>query len=300
MNTSRDSLTSSTPHSSSGSPLKSMCTPWKTNLRSCPWICRMPFMRKMSTPLEANSSVSQPFIETMSNGLLAFRPTDVIEESCWCSPSSSRKSGSMSSTFARENAFTPSTKSSAKPAPFVQRTSGASLFKLLSLASTRCSCSSSTRSHLFTNILSAKATCSTASFSTPSGLISPSLVKACLASTTVTRASNRARSFSTSSTKNVWATGAGSARPVVSTMTPSNGFIPGCSSLFRILDRSARTVQQMHPLFISKMSSSALTLRLTNRSSMPNSPNSFTMTAYFVSCFSVRILLSSVVLPAPR
>mmetsp|Transcript_5575 Transcript_5575/g.14096 ORF Transcript_5575/g.14096 Transcript_5575/m.14096 type:complete len:301 (-) Transcript_5575:170-1072(-) len=300
MNTNLDSRASSAPHASSGSPLKSMCTPWNTNFLSCPWIFRMPFILKMSTPFDASNSVSQPFTETMSNGLPAFRPTDVIEASCWCSPSSSRKSGSISSTFFREKAFTPKTKSRANPVPFVHLTRGANLFSDLSLASTRCSCSSSTRSHLFTRIRSANATCSTASFSTPSGFTSPSLVKACFASTTVTRASNLARSFNTSSTKNVWATGAGSARPVVSTMTPSSGFIPGWSNLFRILDKSARTVQQMHPLFISKISSSALTLRLTNRSSIPSSPNSFTMTAYFVSCFSVRILLSSVVLPAPR
>jgi hypothetical protein len=55
--------------------------------------------------------------------------------------------------------------------------------------------------------------------------------------------------------KKVWATGAGSARPVVSTMMASNlpcRFIS--PSMMRM--RSPRTVQQMQPLFISNTSSS--------------------------------------------
>mmetsp|Transcript_9903 Transcript_9903/g.29152 ORF Transcript_9903/g.29152 Transcript_9903/m.29152 type:complete len:264 (+) Transcript_9903:258-1049(+) len=259
-----------------------------------------PFIRYISTPFSVTMGSSQALNLPRSTSPSTVIPTEVTVASCSCSPSVLRNSGSISRVFSRSKALMFRTWS-AETFACVERTIGANLLMALNLSSTfLSSASSGTKSHLLRINRSAKATCSTASFSTPSGLISPSLVKACLASTTVTRASNRARSFSTSSTKNVWATGAGSARPVVSTMTPSNGFIPGCSSLFRILDRSARTVQQMHPLFISKMSSSALTLRLTNRSSMPNSPNSFTMTAYFVSCFSVRILLSSVVLPAPR
>src|SRR5262249_16690082 len=61
--------------------------------------------------------------------------------------------------------------------------------------------------------------------------------------------------------------------------------------------RSPRTVQQTQPLFISNTSSSAPTTRSL---SMPISPNSLTMTAYFCPCGSDRIRLSSVVLPAPR
>mmetsp|Transcript_2238 Transcript_2238/g.6897 ORF Transcript_2238/g.6897 Transcript_2238/m.6897 type:complete len:279 (-) Transcript_2238:364-1200(-) len=278
MKTTRDSRGPG-PHGSSGSPEKSMWTPWNTNLSSCPWMWRMPFMRKMSWPRLARSSVSQPFTETMSSGVVARSPTDVMVSSCWCSPSSSKKSGSISRTFSSENALTPSTKSSAKPLPRSQRTSGASLFSERSFASTLQRCASSTRSVLFNRIRSANATCSTASFSTPSGFSSARRSSTCFASTTVTNASSRARSLRTSSTKNVCATGAGSASPVVSTMTPSRCFMPGARSLFRIRERSARTVQQMQPLFISKMSSSALTRRLTRRSSMPSSPNSFTMTA---------------------
>ena len=61
--------------------------------------------------------------------------------------------------------------------------------------------------------------------------------------------------------------------------------------------RSPRTVQQMQPLFISKTSSSEL---ITNAWSMPISPNSFSITAMRLPCCSVRMWLSSVVLPEPR
>ena len=64
-----------------------------------------------------------------------------------------------------------------------------------------------------------------------------------------------------------------------------------------ILIRSPLTVQHIQPLFISKTSSSASTTRSL---SIPCSPNSFTITAYFWPCCSVRILLRSVVFPAPR
>jgi hypothetical protein len=66
-------------------------------------------------------------------------------------------------------------------------------------------------------------------------------------------------------------------------------------SMMRI--KSPRTVQQMQPLFISKTSSSAPT---TSSLSMPISPNSLTITAYLRPWFSLKMRLSSVVLPAPR
>ena len=96
-----------------------------------------------------------------------------------------------------------------------------------------------------------------------------------LASATVTTASSRAAFCTSSSTKKVCATGAGSARPVVSTMIASNlpfRFIS--PSMMRM--RSPRTVQQMQPLFISNTSSSA---PMTSSLSMPISPNSLTTTA---------------------
>ena len=96
--------------------------------------------------------------------------------------------------------------------------------------------------------------------------------------------------------KKVCATGAGSARPVVSTMMASNLPLRRISpSMMRT--RSPRTVQQMQPLFISNTSSSAFT---TSSLSMPISPNSLTMTANFLPCGSDRMRFESVVLPAPR
>ena len=117
-----------------------------------------------------------------------------------------------------------------------------------------------------------------------------------LASATVTTASSLVLAPTCSSMKKVCATGAGSARPVVSTMMASNLPLRRISpSMMRT--RSPRTVQQMQPLFISNTSSSALT---TSSLSMPISPNSLTMTANFLPCGSDRMRLSSVVLPAPR
>ena len=61
--------------------------------------------------------------------------------------------------------------------------------------------------------------------------------------------------------------------------------------------KSPLTVQHIHPLFISNTSSSASTTRSL---SIPCSPNSFTITAYFLPCCSVRIRFNNVVFPAPR
>ena len=62
--------------------------------------------------------------------------------------------------------------------------------------------------------------------------------------------------------------------------------------------RSPRTVQQMHPLFISTICSSLSFTRMSL--SMPVSPNSFSITAILSPCCSVRMRLRRVVLPAPR
>mmetsp|Transcript_57622 Transcript_57622/g.137012 ORF Transcript_57622/g.137012 Transcript_57622/m.137012 type:complete len:226 (+) Transcript_57622:504-1181(+) len=173
-----------------------------------------------------------------------------------------------------------------------------------SLASTSLRYNSSTRSHLLRMMRSAKATCSTASFSTPSGFSSSRCWMMCLASTSVRMPSSCSFCCTNWSAKNVWATGAGSAKPVVSMMTPSNGRFSTCeffTSFFKPAIRSPRTVQQMHPLFIStKFSSVVMEPKSIRESSMPTSPNSFSMTAILFPCFSLRILFSRVVLPLPR
>src|SRR3984885_639916 len=157
-------------------------------------------------------------------------------------------------------------------------------------ASTSASSALETRSILLSTMTSANATWFLASGASLSRSASH------LASATVTTASSRAFFCTSSSTKKGCATGAGSARPVVSTMMASNlplRFIRPS----RMRTRSPRTVQHTQPLFISKTSSSAPMIRSL---SMPISPNSLTMTAYFLPWFSDRMRLSSVVLPAPR
>ena len=116
--------------------------------------------------------------------------------------------------------------------------------------STSSSSSADTRSVLLRMITSAKAIWFLASGASLSRSLSH------LASATVTTASSLVLRPTFSSTKKVCATGAGSARPVVSTMMASNLPLRRISpSMMRT--RSPRTVQQMQPLFISNTSSSA-------------------------------------------
>mmetsp|Transcript_66148 Transcript_66148/g.187863 ORF Transcript_66148/g.187863 Transcript_66148/m.187863 type:complete len:240 (-) Transcript_66148:1398-2117(-) len=170
--------------------------------------------------------------------------------------------------------------------------------------STSARCASSARSHLLSKIRSAKAICSTASFSTPSGFSSSRCSMTCLASTRVRIPSSAMCCCTKSSAKKVCATGAGSASPVVSMRMASSlrPLVVVLRTRFRRpLIRSPRTVQQMHPLLISTMSSSwAMLSPLTSASSMPTSPNSFSMTAMRLPWFSRRMWFSRVVLPLPR
>mmetsp|Transcript_74137 Transcript_74137/g.194434 ORF Transcript_74137/g.194434 Transcript_74137/m.194434 type:complete len:340 (-) Transcript_74137:171-1190(-) len=166
-----------------------------------------------------------------------------------------------------------------------------------------------TRSVLFSRMRSAKQICSTASFTTPSGFSSLRCSMTCFASTTV-RMPSRTMLFCTkSSAKKVCATGDGSASPVVSIITASSGFPFFCAffTIFlRPAMRSPRTVQQMQPLFISMMFSSVTPVLtpppslMMRASSMPTSPNSFSMMAIFLPWFTSRMWFSRVVLPAPR
>mmetsp|Transcript_66250 Transcript_66250/g.132929 ORF Transcript_66250/g.132929 Transcript_66250/m.132929 type:complete len:234 (+) Transcript_66250:540-1241(+) len=172
------------------------------------------------------------------------------------------------------------------------------------LLSTSPRAASSTRSHLFSRIRSAKATCSMASFSTPSGFSSSRCWMMCCASTTVRMPSKDILFWMKSSAKKVWATGAGSASPVVSIMTPSRRF-PVLSEFLTIFLRPAMrsplTVQQMQPLFISTMFSAVVMgPASSNSSSIPTSPNSFSITAMRLPWCSLRIRFSRVVLPLPR
>src|SRR5262245_15972957 len=88
--------------------------------------------------------------------------------------------------------------------------------------------------------------------------------------------------------------------PVVSITTRSNLRLPPSRfslSVPRIRIKSPRTVQQMQPLFISTICSSPVSMMSL---STPISPNSFSITAMRWPWSSLRIRLSSVVLPLPR
>mmetsp|Transcript_2448 Transcript_2448/g.5613 ORF Transcript_2448/g.5613 Transcript_2448/m.5613 type:complete len:256 (-) Transcript_2448:54-821(-) len=159
------------------------------------------------------------------------------------------------------------------------------------------SSSLSTRSILLRRTRSAKASCSWASFTTPSGLTSLRRARMNLASTTVMMPSSSHFMATSSSAKKVWATGAGSAMPVVSMMIASNSSLRARSFLTTTA-KSLRTVQQMQPLSISIIWPS--TFSLMRASSMPTSPNSFSMTANFLPCMAVRMCLVKVLLPDPR
>mmetsp|Transcript_9361 Transcript_9361/g.24199 ORF Transcript_9361/g.24199 Transcript_9361/m.24199 type:complete len:278 (+) Transcript_9361:279-1112(+) len=268
----------SSPHGSRVSPVKSICTAWNTYLSSEPAIESTPFMRKMSTPFSCNSLDTHALSRPISRSPACSKPIDVIDASCSCSESS-RKEGSIPRMRSRSNACTPST-ASMPTAALVQRMMGAYLLSVRSRASTRPSSSSSTRSILLSSSRSAKTTCSTASFSAPSGFSSSRCCTTCFASTSVMMPSRRAYSFIDSSMKKVCATGAGSAIPVVSMIIPSS-FSLRLRSLLRMRIRSPRTVQHMHPLFISKISSLVSKRFFTSASSTPTSPNSFSITASF-------------------
>ena len=171
--------------------------------------------------------------------------TDVTRSSCMCSPSSSKKSGSNSRTRSNSKAWM-FNNSFGSTCPCLHRVidmAGLIFFNSVSILTN--SCSSGTRSILFNKTLSAKATCSTLSFSTPSGLTSSNRSMICFASTTVMTESNEYIDLMVSSTKKVWTTGAGSANPVVSIITPSKR-LTRSYKLFKATTKSPRTVQQLH------------------------------------------------------
>mmetsp|Transcript_5328 Transcript_5328/g.23602 ORF Transcript_5328/g.23602 Transcript_5328/m.23602 type:complete len:231 (+) Transcript_5328:199-891(+) len=224
--------------------------------------------------------------------------------SCSCSFSVLRNSGSMSTVFFRSKAWmsrTESTETLERSAV----TMGAEELMDLSLAVMRFTSASSTRSILLRIIRSAKATCSIASFSAPSGFSSSRCCSMCLASTRVTIPSRRKCSWTPSSTKKVCATGAGSAIPVVSIRMQSSLRFPAAmrpENLFSTTTRSWRTVQQMQPFIISTISSSicVFVFLAMSASSMPTSPNSFSMIAIFLPWLLVRMWFNRVVFPLPR
>mmetsp|Transcript_59455 Transcript_59455/g.98572 ORF Transcript_59455/g.98572 Transcript_59455/m.98572 type:complete len:284 (-) Transcript_59455:25-876(-) len=265
---------------------------------------RTPFMRKMSAPFSCNIFPTHACTRSRSRSPVSVMLRLVTVLSCSCSPSVLRNSGSISNVRLRSKPLMFRTLST-DTLDCSERRRGANLFMERKRPSTRSRSVSVTRSTLLTSKRSAKATCSTASFSAPSGFSSSRCCSICLASMSVTIPSRRQKDFASSSTKKVWATGAGSAKPVVSMIIPSSFSLPDFTrleSFFSTTIRSCRTVQQMHPFIISIISSSACILVFleSNASSIPTSPNSFSITANFLPCASVRMWFSSVVLPLPK
>mmetsp|Transcript_145559 Transcript_145559/g.362996 ORF Transcript_145559/g.362996 Transcript_145559/m.362996 type:complete len:328 (-) Transcript_145559:447-1430(-) len=282
---------------------KIMWMPWKTKGLLQPCTTITPFIRKMSVPRSFSSFVIQVLSLSKSHSPGCSIPTEPTEESCWWSWLSLKNSASASKTRSNEKPRMPRIWSRSTRDCWVRIKGAAPLICRISDSSSASS-SSEARSVLLSKIRSAKAICSTASFSTPSGFSSRKCCKQCFASTTVMMPSRTIWAWMWSSAKNVCATGAGSARPVVSMMTPSS-LEPEAADRFRMLlrpwMRSPRTVQQMQPLFISMICSEPRSSReAISASSMPISPNSFSITAKRLPCVPCRMWLRSVVLPAPK
>mmetsp|Transcript_14598 Transcript_14598/g.38872 ORF Transcript_14598/g.38872 Transcript_14598/m.38872 type:complete len:306 (+) Transcript_14598:344-1261(+) len=226
--------------SSSQSPLKIMWTAWYTKRLSELAMFSTPFIRKMSAPLVCRISETHACTRSRSTSASLVMLVDVTVESCSCSPSVLRNSGSISRVRFRSKPPTLRTFST-ETLDMCERWIGANALIALIRASTRTKSSSLTRSVLLSRIRSANATCSTASFSAPSGFSSSRCCSTCLASTSVMMPSSLAKALTASSTKKVCATGAGSAMPVVSMMMPSSLSLPDAcrfASLLRITIRS--------------------------------------------------------------
>jgi len=74
----------------------SICTPWKTCLASESRMWATPLDLKRSTPLRSSSRLSQLFSAVRSSSPSNEIPTLPTLLSCWCSPSVSRNSSSIS------------------------------------------------------------------------------------------------------------------------------------------------------------------------------------------------------------
>mmetsp|Transcript_7861 Transcript_7861/g.12481 ORF Transcript_7861/g.12481 Transcript_7861/m.12481 type:complete len:207 (+) Transcript_7861:238-858(+) len=86
-------------------PLKSMPTPWKMNFSSTPLIARIPlYLYRLAPSSWINLPIHFDSIAWFTLPLMR-QETDDTVESCSCSASSSRKSGSKSSTRLSSNAW---------------------------------------------------------------------------------------------------------------------------------------------------------------------------------------------------
>mmetsp|Transcript_42991 Transcript_42991/g.121550 ORF Transcript_42991/g.121550 Transcript_42991/m.121550 type:complete len:222 (-) Transcript_42991:328-993(-) len=161
----------------------------------------------------------------------------------------------------------------------------------------------STRSNLLRRILSANAICRWRSWSSLSPSHSERRLRMLLVSTSVIVPSNRKCLAMSGVVRRVRTMGTGSAIPVVSTSTASRG-LP-FSICWRIESkaprRSPRTVQHMQPFSMTTTCSAKSSAEFCNNSlSIGTAPNSFSMTANFLSRWCFKRWLSTVVFPAPK
>mmetsp|Transcript_72292 Transcript_72292/g.200381 ORF Transcript_72292/g.200381 Transcript_72292/m.200381 type:complete len:346 (-) Transcript_72292:376-1413(-) len=186
MNTRRHSRTSSSRHRnlSSKLPLKSMCTPWKMNFLACPLTASTPLYRKRSFDVSSINSLSHIFNCWWFNSPSKRTLVELTLASCWCSPSVFKNSGSIFKTLSNEKARMLMSLDGST-CPYCVRMISASALMPLMARCTSSRAASSTRSLLFSSTRSAKASCSTHSFSTPSGFSSRKCSMTCFASTTV-------------------------------------------------------------------------------------------------------------------
>ena len=182
----------------------------------------LPIPLILITPLYQNKSwllaITYWFTKLLNSELLRspwnVRPTEEIVVSCWWS-SSFKKSGSIFRILSMLNPLISRILLRSITEFWISMISTTPLTALIfNLILTKSS--GETKSIFLRRILSAKAIYSTDSFSTPGALISSRCISVCLASTTVIIESNLYSYWMIGSMKKVWATGEGSANPVVS------------------------------------------------------------------------------------
>ena len=166
-----------------------MWTPWNTNFSSIPLTASTPLYRNRSSPLFRIRSPIQFCNLLTFNSPSNLELVEVTRASCSCSASVSRNSGSMSRVLSKSKDPMLMSSFGSMRLFSVWKIGAKALIDLILLSTVLIS-SSSTRSILLSMILSAKASCSTASFSTPSGFSSSRCWTTCFASTTVMIPSN--------------------------------------------------------------------------------------------------------------
>mmetsp|Transcript_39727 Transcript_39727/g.88271 ORF Transcript_39727/g.88271 Transcript_39727/m.88271 type:complete len:390 (+) Transcript_39727:1185-2354(+) len=227
-----------------------------------------------------------PGVADLVSALWWWCPSEpVISGPASSSESEWRKLGSTSKALLMEKELIPSSLSrdGLFAGSFSWHSTNDAVLLILRMARTTFSLpSSSTRSILFRRIRSEKAICCTASLIAPSGLCSSRCCNRYRASTTQIMLSSLNLLATQGLAKNVNATGAGSAKPVVSMMMASTFLalrLDRLSISAKAFTISLRREQQTQPFSRETRSSFSSRLSATSSRSMFTSPNSFSITA---------------------